>query len=47
MDYDIGSIQLDIFHGRGNVFKMCIAYIRKLLGGNWTAITVFAQMLID
>ena len=45
MDYNISSIRLDIFHGRGNVHKVCLTYIRKLLKGNWTSITAFAQML--
>ena len=45
MDYKIESICLDIFHGRSNVYKVFITYIRKLFKGNWTSITHFAQML--
>ena len=45
MDYNIDSIRLDIFHGRGNVYKVIIKYVRTLLSGNWTAITLFTNML--
>ena len=45
LDYKISNMLIDIFHGRGNVYKVCLTYIRKILRGNWTAITAFAQML--
>ena len=44
-DYDITSLCIDIFHERGNVHKVFIMYIQKILAGNWASITAFANIL--
>ena len=39
------TIRYDVFHGRGNVCKKIIAYIRKILGGNYENLEQFALFL--
>lgn len=39
------SMRYDVFHGRGNIGKKMIAYIHKLLDGNYTNLEQFAFFL--
>ena len=38
-------LRYDVFHGRGNVAKKMIAYVRKVLDGNYTNLEQFALYL--
>ena len=39
------SIRYDVFHGRGNIGKKMLAYIHKMLDGNYTNLEQFAFFL--
>ena len=43
--YQISNIVYDIFHGRGNIVKLFLRYIRKLFHCNYAALSDFAKLL--
>ena len=41
------SLRYDVFHGRGNVIKIFLVHIRKLLELNYDAVEKFAHILYE
>ena len=44
-DYKISQLRPDMFHGRGNVTKLMLRYIRRMMEGNSRNLSVFASYL--
>lgn len=45
--YNIDNICFDVFHGRGNVVKIVLSYLRNLLEGNVDALENFCEFFLS
>ena len=46
-NYLINNLRLDVFHGRGNVVKIMLMYIRRKLDGMYDAVVKFQDLLLS
>ena len=44
-EYNINNIVFDIFHGRGNVVKVFLRYMRRMFNGNFSGLSHVAKIL--